>query len=87
MFKLSALEVDKALGNDIPLENYSKMVLCRTCPVRSGTNFVLVPEDSVKGQLLKKIFMMDTGQKVYKCFCFTYSNSFKINQYTFKFNI
>lgn len=61
---MSAVEVEKTLRDNLPIENYSKMVLCRSCPVRFGTNFLVVAEDSNKGQLLKKIFKGDSNEKV-----------------------
>lgn len=64
MYKLSAIEVDKTFRDSVPLENYSKMVLCRSCHVRSGTNFVTVPDDSAQGQLLKNIFKQGGNDKV-----------------------
>lgn len=67
-FRNSAIEVEKVLKGDIPLEVYSKMVLCRTCPVIFGTKFFELEEDSSKGQLLKRIFRENVDGNV-STFC------------------
>lgn len=66
MFKLSSTKVETTMMECIPLESYSKMMLCRCCPVRNGTNFRVVPEELSEGKLLRRIFGEESNQKVGK---------------------
>lgn len=72
MFKLSAIKVEETLRGDLPLAEYSKLVLCRTCPASFGAQFTVVADDSTKGELLKLIFIGDSTQKVRFKTKFTY---------------
>lgn len=64
MYKVSANDTEKKLLQAVTsLENYHKMFMCRSCPVKDGS-FYVVAQGTPKADLMKTIFPENSVGKV-----------------------